>query len=353
MKKFTLLVAAALSLFSANAIETVAELEGTYITSISLEYTPDYKTWDSWTEKGAVTITISGENTISVSNLGNLGYEFSGTVDLENGTITLDPYFEGSYYTYCGALSEYKTDEGYGRGKADLEAPMIGTIASDGTITFNYVEASYYYTSITAIYKDELKKASAPEFSVTGHFAFYPYDEAADDYLETATLVGREATLIKYIDDDAADLGFQYELRIPDAWAGNISFSVDDSDAIALANGTEYTEEGATYQYLNTYYLWSDYDQLTLDTYDSFFEGSDATKGSFYTSAWYYPDYNDQYNYTYGKIEFAWGDYDAVTTIKADKEDENAPTFDIMGRKVTDTTAPGIYIKNGKKFIVF
>ena len=55
----------------------------------------------------------------------------------------------------------------------------------------------------------------------------------------------------------------------------------------------------------------------------------------------------------YGKIEFTWGALDAISTVKADKDDENAPTFDIMGRKVTDTTVPGIYIKNGKKFVVF
>ena len=99
--------------------------------------------------------------------------------------------------------------------------------------------------------------------------------------------------------------------------------------------------------------MWSDTDEFSLDPYDSFFDGADATGGSVYVSAYYYPDYNVTATYSYGKFEFAWGEYDAVTTVKADKDDENAPTFDIMGRKVTDTTAPGIYIKNGKKFVVF
>ena len=105
---------------------------------------------------------------------------------------------------------------------------------------------------------------------------------------------------------------------------------------------------------MECYYFWSDLDEFFLDPEDSFFDGADATEGMLYVGAWYYPDYyNDGVTYSYGKIEFCWGALDSIDTVKADKDDENAPTFDIMGRKVTDTTAPGIYIKNGKKFVVF
>lgn len=196
-----------------------------------------------------------------------------------------------------------------------------------------------------------LKKASEPEFSVKGHISFYPYDEAAEDYSETPSLEGLEATLVKYAAADAADLGFLYELKIPDTWPGNVQFNVDDNDAVVITNG--YQPTGYEYQVLDCYYLWSYTDQITFDPYDSFFDGADATGGSVYVSAYYYPDYNDTETYSYGKIEFCWGALDSIDTVKADKDDENAPTFDIMGRKVTDTTAPGIYIKNGKKFVVF
>ena len=196
-----------------------------------------------------------------------------------------------------------------------------------------------------------LKKASEPEFSVKGHISFYPYDEAAEDYSETPSLEGLEATLVKYAAVDAADLGFLYELKIPGTWPGNVQFNVDENDAVVITNG--YQPSGYEYQVMDCYYFWSYTDQITFDPYDSFFDGADATGGSVYVSAYYYPDYNDTETYSYGKIEFCWGALDSIDTVKADKDDENAPTFDIMGRKVTDTTAPGIYIKNGKKFVVF
>lgn len=353
MKKFTLFMAAALSMFAANAVETVDELVGTYITSISGEYTPNYdatEDWSSWTVKGAVTIAKTGDNTITVTNLGNLGLELSGTVDLANGTITLNPYDDGkNYYACSGAPSEYGTD-GYGKGLTDVTAPIVGTIAADGTITFNYVES--YYTYISAIYTDVLKKASDPEMTVKGHISFYPYDEAAEDYSETPSLEGLEATLVKYAAADAADLGFLYELKIPGTWPGNVQFNVDENDAVVITNG--YQPSGYEYQVMECYYFWSDLDEFFLDPEDSFFDGADTTEGLLYVGAWYYPDYYyDGETYSYGKIEFCWGALDSIDTVKADKDDENAPTFDIMGRKVTDTTAPGIYIKNGKKFVVF
>ena len=83
------------------------------------------------------------------------------------------------------------------------------------------------------------------------------------------------------------------------------------------------------------------------------FTSDGSTGGMLWGYCEHMPNYNDESNYTEGILEFTWGALDSIDTVKADKDDENAPTFDIMGRKVTDTTAPGIYIKNGKKFVVF
>ena len=63
-----------------------------------------------------------------------------------------------------------------------------------------------------------------------------------------------------------------------------------------------------------------------------------------------YPDYDND-EYTYGWFKFTWGT-SGLNSIKTDKADANAPVFDMMGRSVNDTTVPGIYIQNGKKFIV-
>ena len=42
----------------------------------------------------------------------------------------------------------------------------------------------------------------------------------------------------------------------------------------------------------------------------------------------------------------------AVTNIDVDNSENEAPVFDIMGRPVHGTLPAGIYIKNGRKFIV-
>ena len=42
----------------------------------------------------------------------------------------------------------------------------------------------------------------------------------------------------------------------------------------------------------------------------------------------------------------------AVTNINVDNSDDDAPVFDIMGRPMNGTLPAGIYIKNGRKFIV-
>ena len=350
MKKFTLLVAAALSVFAANAVESVDELVGTYISSYTDEYTTDYSadSWVSVTGKCSVTITKTGENTITLTNLGNLGGESSAIVDLTEGTITIDPFVSG-YYTYSASTAVSGATDGYGKGNTDSTKPIVGKIAADGSISFYYVGS--YYNAIAEIFSETLKKASAPEYTVNGHFAIYPWDDATEDYSQDAMLEGREATLVKYADADAAVLGFSYELKTPGTYPSSIQFSVDADDAVVITNG--HTPTGYDYQVLDLYYLMSGIDEILLDPYDSFFYADGTTEGEMYIGGYYYPDYDDKSNYTYGKLEFCWGALDSIDTVKADKDDENAPAFDIMGRKVTDTTAPGIYIKNGKKFVVF
>ncbi|MBQ6648352.1 MAG: hypothetical protein IJM66_05830 [Muribaculaceae bacterium] len=41
-----------------------------------------------------------------------------------------------------------------------------------------------------------------------------------------------------------------------------------------------------------------------------------------------------------------------VTTINVNDSDNNAPVFDLYGRQMQGTLPAGIYIKNGRKFIV-
>ncbi|MGN0213380.1 MAG: hypothetical protein ACI4AH_01050, partial [Muribaculaceae bacterium] len=351
----TLLVAAALSLFTANAIETVDELVGYYAVSASYECGRSADSWSDYTDAYKSTISKTGENTITINNFCKTGDTFTGTVDTATGTITLTPQFSG-YYTYCGEPDEYGTD-GYGRGLADTTKPIVGTINADGSITFKYV-ASYYSESseenrIYMIFTDVFTKSATPEWTTQGHYAFYEIDYDTYEYNETPTFVG-EGTILKYTDEDAETLGYQYEIRISRMTPDAIYFDTDE-DIIEIKNEDLYTYDG--YSYLDCYYFVPNY-AYSLVTFspeedDNYFESTGESGGLVDLTAYFYPDYYDYYTYYGGKFEFAWGESDAVTTIKADKEDENAPVFDIMGRRVTDTTAPGIYIKNGKKFIVF
>jgi hypothetical protein len=51
------------------------------------------------------------------------------------------------------------------------------------------------------------------------------------------------------------------------------------------------------------------------------------------------------------KVRFEDEDATGIEGIFTE-EDDNAPIYDLTGRKVSDTSKPGIYIKNGKKYIV-
>ena len=51
------------------------------------------------------------------------------------------------------------------------------------------------------------------------------------------------------------------------------------------------------------------------------------------------------------KVRFEDEDATGIEGIFTE-EDDNAPIYDLTGRKVNDTSKPGIYIKNGKKYIV-
>ena len=355
MKKFTLLVAAALSVFAANAIESVDELVGSYKVSQTGSYGTTADNWSDYTEAFKTTIAKSGDNTITIKNFANTGATFSGTVDITAGTITVAAT-AASYYTYCGAPDEFGTD-GYGKGLADVTKPIVGTINSDGTLTFYYV-VSYKYGEEELIYMiqtDTYTVAVIPEWTANGHYAYYLHNESDEQYdsrenYSSEISFGGEGTLSKYSDDDAKELGYQYELEILGSY---IKFNVD-GDIVMLAENPFYDSYEMNGDYF--YYLDGSYaDKYYFNPEDigCMFTSDGSTGGMLWGYCEHMPNYNDESNYTEGILEFAWGALDAISTVKADKDDENAPTFDIMGRKVTDTTAPGIYIKNGKKFVVF
>ena len=51
------------------------------------------------------------------------------------------------------------------------------------------------------------------------------------------------------------------------------------------------------------------------------------------------------------KVRFEDEDATGIDDVFSEESDD-APIYDLTGRKVNDTSKPGIYIKNGKKYIV-
>lgn len=339
MKKFTLILASALIATAVNAIN-LPDLAGMYVSSFSGSYVNDWNstsadTWETWSSECDVVITVNDDNTVTLSNLGENGIDFTGTVDVEKNIITLAPAAD-DYYIYCATPTEFGTD-GYGYGTADTTAPIVATIDENGGISLNYVAT--YQGYVCTIYQSEV--LAKLDWQVEGTMALYQYDDASESYADTPTQ-SIPATLRKYTDGGAATRGCQYELVNTNLWPDYMQFNVDEG-LVDLLN---------TY---DDYYYWY-YINGTATNVTAFYSldygefDGDKESGSVVMEYYDYPDYNSD-EYTYGRAEFVWG-ASGLNSIKTDKADANAPVFDIMGRVVNDTTVPGIYIQNGKKFIV-
>lgn len=50
-------------------------------------------------------------------------------------------------------------------------------------------------------------------------------------------------------------------------------------------------------------------------------------------------------------MSFTWGTLDGIASPSVGKTVKDAPIYDLSGRRVSKPTA-GIYIQNGKKFVV-
>ena len=69
-----------------------------------------------------MTITKIDDTTVKISNFYGWGEDFTGTVDLDAKTITIQPVLWNTYYTFASIES--------------ATAPVVATFANDLTITF-------------------------------------------------------------------------------------------------------------------------------------------------------------------------------------------------------------------------
>ncbi len=323
IKKFTLAVFAALACLTANAqVTSVDDLVGTYTPNASGYEYISTAGWTSMAKDYEVTIEKNADGTVQINNLLDLDDSFVGTVDLTNNTITIAPQTFATYYTFA---SSDTTD-------------VVATISSDGAITFDDIDAfystySYLYNSYISLSK---KQPTTVEWAAEGTLTYY----SNDALYHSAT-----GTITKY----AGASNYQYGVTLdgPDASPAEILFSSTDG-GVAIANGSQYA--GYTGAYFNgafdgNYTTWFD----TTDGYCSF----SGTQEGGTLELYFYAYADDTYaDYVEGQFFFKWGTEDGIKTVNTQKADANAPIYDLSGRKVASAKAPGVYICNGRKFVV-
>ena len=102
---------------------TVDKLCGTYNAHVT-GYDYFSSTWElqEVDRTDEVTITKIDDTTVKISNFYGWGEDFTGTVDLDAKTITIQPVLWNTYYTFASIES--------------ATAPVVATFANDLTITF-------------------------------------------------------------------------------------------------------------------------------------------------------------------------------------------------------------------------
>ncbi len=330
-KRFTLaLLAAVCCLVSNAAVSSVDDIVGSYTATASgWEGITDYTKWTAFSTGHDVKISKNESGTVSINNLLGFSQTLEATVDVDAKTVTIAP--QKFYWWYTLADS------------ADVTKSVVGTIEDNGDIKFTnfnvwYNGSTYFYAGgEVTIVKD---KPGTPEWSVTGTLTYT--EDGTDAAYHTAT-----TTLTKY----TGSTKYDYALKFDGASASPEDVKIklyNDGDSIAIANGeqTEGYNGGFFYSSIDDVYRL----YLEAGAEGTYFKGN-QTGGSLSLICYYYPT-STASDYTSGMLSFVWGDGTGVKKVAADKAaDANAPVYDLMGRKVS-APAAGIYIKNGKKFVV-
>ncbi len=330
MRKFTLTLLAALSGLFANAqVSSVDDLVGFYsAASTGTESISNYPSaTDLSTTSYFVEISKNTDGTVSISNILNFGTSMTGTVDIDAKTITIAPGTI-SWATFASST----TSDGTGNVVATFDDNATISIADFGAWCYGN---SYVSEGATIT----LTKATVTkDWSATGHLVFYN-DETGEKNNPYLTL---EATLSKYT---GADYDYILDFGVAEATPSNMKFTVADDGGMTITNVTPW---------YNTYYFYDVNENckcfgLYTANNNSYISG-DERGGEFYVWCTGYSDYTTQLGD--GAAYFSWGTADGISSVVAADKAQSDAIYDLTGRKVSDTSKAGIYIKNGKKFIV-
>ncbi len=331
MRKFTLTLLAALSGLFANAqVSSVDDLVGIYsATGTGTESVTDYtRPADLSSITYDVEISKNNDGTINIDNILNQGNSLTASVDIDAKTITIEPGAI-SWATFASSTT------------SDGSGSVVATFDDDATISITNFGAWIYKTSYVS---DDatitLTKANiTKDWEVKGHMVLYNYDEETE---KSTAYFTQEMTLTKYTGSSNYD--YILDFGEADAIPTNMKFTVGTDGSISITNIDAY---------YNTYYVYDLNENLkclglyTADDY-SYFEGNEES-GELLMWSYGYSDYSTLIGSGYAY--FSWDTADGITSVAIDKAKTGA-IYDLTGRKVTNTSKAGIYIKNGKKFIV-
>lgn len=332
MKRFTLgLLAAFCCLMGHATVSSVDDLVGTYTGKGSgWEALTDYENWTALSSGYNVTISKNSDGTVGISNLLNFKQELTGTVDISAKTITIAPSTYYSYYTFADATDATKS--------------VVGEIADDGSISFSnfgawYSNYSYIYAGATLTLTKEAD--TEVEWTVDGTINY------TDDSKDGAAYYTGKTTLTKYSGSEKYDYGLKFDG--PDASPSELKFKIyADKDSIGISNGEQYTGYAGAYfysVYADNYMVYLEAEEGEIS-----FSG-DQTGGEFKVYCYSYASKSTK-TPVEGFLTFTWGTAAGITASPiAAKTTDDAPVYDLSGRKVSSPSA-GIYIQNGKKFVV-
>ncbi|MGN1229369.1 MAG: hypothetical protein ACI4T5_06915 [Prevotella sp.] len=317
MRKFTLVAIMAMSMLSINMFAiTVDDLVGDYeeTTTGSECITTGFESWAALSSGYSVTITKTGENTVTINNIQGWGVNFYGTVDLEARTITVQPAKVWDYYDFAIL------------GTDGVAAPTVFNITEEGDLQLDYWALLYngatYGYGATTLKKANIKAVHDAEYKIGEWMSGFCQVKVIDDYYVIEGLMG---TTRKFM------------------------FSVADNGELLFAGADfEPSEEYPGYWF---YYLTSAVDCMGLYTTDgmSSFTG-DEKAGSMTCAFEYYASYNDDEPLVSGDITVTWPtDPNGIKNVKNESATDDNKCYNLSGQIVNPAIYKGIVVKNGKK----
>lgn len=329
MRKFTLLCLALLGVcVGVNAAPSIDEVTGVYAESTTFSSDLDYDgVFVDASANDTLQIVKKDDVTLTISGL--LGYdnEVDGVYDAAAGTITIQPQTI-SWFQFATSAAA-----------AD---PVVMKVHEDGTLQID--DWGFWYGKVCYAKNGKTTLTKIGELSVKALYTVEGTVLAVDN--DGNVLYTGKSSMTKYEGGDATYVVSNY-----DGQGKSLKMYLDEDEQIQTTNGYEYYGAWCFY-----YQYWTDNsvsgDWLEFEPSNSEIIDEGETSGSITYGMWYWPEYDDYDTYVGGYWYFKWGTADGIENVTSETADNNV-AYNLNGVKMNSKNlAKGIYIKNGKKFIV-